>query len=266
MAKKEKPKKSDADLQINYDFGDGRVNISINLKKETLIDDVANKDAVRYLKGIFTNEERFIDRFINPIKKIKEDPEMDEQSKIDFECDDFMDEVLKLYRKATPFSYAEGFKIKNQEFRARVFGAINIGEMIAELGHERIQVKGRPVKHKKFDEAGNFLGFEEYDVIYETHKVYGTKLELGSDVYAVKCWCTSTNKEHWIWIEEKYKDDPLEAIASTFRIHKNLIEHIQELKRQGDILIVEMKEEVTPEGEIVPLTADQYFGLLTAQS
>jgi hypothetical protein len=58
----------------------------------------------------------------------------------------------------------------------------------------------------------------------------------------------------------------LEAIASTFRIHENLIDNISELKRQGDILIVELKEEIDPSGEIVPLTAEQYFGLLTAQS
>lgn len=266
MKEKKPTKKSDATIQINYNFQDGRVDINIDLKKETLIEGVSNQDSVRYLKGIFINEERFIDRFINPIKKIKEDPEMDEQSKFDFECDAFMDSILKIYQSVKPFTYTEAFKISNAEFRARVFGSINITEMIKELGHERIAVKGRPVRHKKFDQEGNFIGYEEYDVIYETHRVYGEKLELPDDVYAVKCWCTSTNKEHWIWHEEKYKNDPLEAIASTFRIHQNLIENIKEIKRQGDILIVEMKEEMSPEGEIVPLTADQYFSLLTAQS
>jgi hypothetical protein len=258
-------KKTEANLFVNYSFGDG-VTLNIDLNKNLLFDDVKNSDVVRYLKGIFPQEERMIDRFINPIKNIINDPELDDQDRIDFECSAFMDEVLGLYRKAKPFTYTEAFKIDNREFRAKVFGSINIGEMINELGFERIQVAGKPVKHKKFSESGEFLGYEEYDNIYETYKVYGKKLELSEDVYAVKCWCTSTNKEHWIWIEEKYKNDPLEAIASTFRIHQNLIPHIQELKRQGDVLMVEMKEEVTPEGEIIPLTAEQYFGLLTAQS
>ena len=69
--------------------------------------------------------------------------------------------------------------------------------------------------------------------------------------------------------QEKYKDKPLEAVASTFRIHESLIPYIKELKRQGDILLVEMKEgssDIKPEGEIIPLTSEQYFELLTAQS
>jgi hypothetical protein len=86
------------------------------------------------------------------------------------------------------------------------------------------------------------------------------------DLYAVKCWCTTTQKENWLWIEKKYKDDPLAAIASTFRFHENVIPYIKELKRQGDVMLVEMKKEVHPEGEIIPLTADQYFNLLTAES
>ena len=79
-------------------------------------------------------------------------------------------------------------------------------------------------------------------------------------------WCTTTNKEHWLWIEDEYKDSPLEAVASTFRIHENLIPHIKELKRQGDVLLVEMQKDIEPEGEIIPLTSKQYFDLLTCQS
>ena len=69
-----------------------------------------------------------------------------------------------------------------------------------------------------------------------------------------------------MWIDSKYKDKPLEAVASTFHIHKNLIPHIKELKRQGDIMLVEMDEDINPEGEVVPLTAEQYFGLLTSET
>jgi len=259
-------KKTEANLFVNYSFREETVTLNIDLNKNTLFEGVPNSEVVRYLRGIFPQEERMIDRFINPIKNILNDPDLDEQDKIDFECSAFMDEVLELYRGSTPFSYTEAFKIDNQEFRAKVFGSINVSEMIAELGSKRIAVAGKPVKHKKFSQSGEFLGYEEYDNVYETYQVYGKKLGLSEDVYAVKCWCTSTNKEHWIWIEDKYKDSPLEAIASTFRIHENLISNIQELKRQGDILIVEMKEDISPEGEMVPLTADQYFSLLTAQS
>ena len=51
------------------------------------------------------------------------------------------------------------------------------------------------------------------------------------------------------------------------RVHANVIPHIKEIKRQGDVLLVETGDvDIKPEGELVPLTADQYFGFLTAQS
>ena len=138
--------------------------------------------------------------------------------------------------------------------------------MIQELGNKRIATDGIKVKHKKFKPNGDSDGYVEYDNIYEVHEVNGEKLGINGHLYVLKCWCTSTNKEHWLWIDEQYKDKPLEAVASTFVIHKNLIPYIKELKRQGDILLVEMKEDVEPEGELVSLTAEQYFDLLTCQS
>jgi hypothetical protein len=49
-------------------------------------------------------------------------------------------------------------------------------------------------------------------------------------------------------------------------VHENLIPFIKELKRQGDILLVELTQEVDPRGQMVSLSKDQYFDLLTAQS
>ena len=107
---------------------------------------------------------------------------------------------------------------------------------------------------------------KEYHNIYEIYRVKGDLLNLKRDIFALKVWCTSTGNEHWLWIHERYSNNPLEAVASTFHIHENLTSHIKELKRQGDIMLVEMKKDVTPEGRIVPLTAYQYFGLLTSET
>jgi hypothetical protein len=108
--------------------------------------------------------------------------------------------------------------------------------MIKELGHTRIATAGRPVRHKQFSKSGEFLGYHEYDVIFETHQVDGRKLNLVNNIFAVRCWCTTTNNEHWLWIDRQYSDDPLEAIARTFFVHENLIPFIKELKRQGEIV------------------------------
>lgn len=247
--------------EIKIIYNKNNVNLTLNVETKTFMTDVSNTEIVRYLKGIFTNKSRFKSRFVDEFGRA-----FKETNDPDFKCEDVMEELLGIYNDVEPYSYSEAFRLENREFQAMVFGSINITDMIQELGCTRLKVDGIQVKHKTYKPNGEFDKIVEYDNIYETYEVSGEKIGLEENLYAVKCWCTSTNKEHWLWIEDQYKDNPLEAVASTFRIHANLIPHIKELKRQGDILLVEMKEDVTPEGEIVPLTSKQYFELLTAQS
>jgi len=254
------------DIVIKYDRFN--VQLDLNVKTKVFFTDVTNKDVVRYLKGVFTNKERFHERFVEPFRiPARGENQIIPYDPTEFECEDVLVELLAFYDEVDAFSYAEAFNIKNELFQSKVFGSINIGEMLEQLGHTRIKTEGKSVKHKQFDTLGNQMEDVEYDNIYEIHEVDGTKLGLTAEkLYVLKCWCTSTNKEHWLWIDNEYKDSPLEAVASTFRIHQNLIPHIKEIKRQGDVLLVEMNEDVEPEGEIVPLNAEQYFALLTCQS
>lgn len=341
-------------IKINYNgdnHGAPGLALELNISDMTFFDEVKNSDVIRYLKGIFTNKERFKTRFVDVFKSVRHRksffPEFFEQEtffkyltedfsdnssnyfypyvkwidksfwsdeKVEeehrklneqyfkdiktvgvatdeeiedyknrcngtpikfipndtsiFNCDEFMDKLLDAYDRVEPFTYAEAFKLENQQFQALVFGSIDIVDMIKELGHERIATEGKRVSHKDFSHSGEFLGMKEYDVIYETHKVDISSLGEVDVAYALRCWCTTTDKEHWLWIEDQYAKNPLEAVASTMRVHKNLIDgnHIKEIKRQGDVLLVEVDSDVTPEGELVPLTAEQYFGFLTAQS
>lgn len=257
---------------IHYD----KYNVSLRFSIDTMTfyDDVTNLEVLKYLKGQFTNKTRFKARFTNLFQDVK-------NQKVDFDptvelslftCDDAMEALLDAYDEATPYTYEEAFKIENDEFRAKVFGSIDIVEMITELGHERVATQGKHLRHKQFSKEGEFQGYVEYDVIYETHRVNGEKLNIegeDTDVYALRCWCTTTDKEHWLWIEDEYKDNPLEAVAQTFRVHASVIPHITEIKRQGDILLVEtgnFEFTASDDDEIVPLSAEQYFGFLTAQS
>jgi hypothetical protein len=231
--------------------------------RSSLTQPIKTMATLRYLKNKFTNKARFIAGFVEPIERQIEtcsDPALLKP----------LSAVLTQFREdydlVKPYTYAEAFRINSDLFRAIVFGTIRVPEMIKELGHKRVAVAGQPVRHKQFSKAGEFLGYAEYDVIFETHQVDGSKLGLASSVYAVRCWCTTTENEHWLWIDEQYKKDPLEAIARTFFIHENLIPFIKELKRQGDILLVELNSDIDPRGNLVSLSKEQYFGLLTAQS
>lgn len=228
---------------------------NVNIKDFSIENsNVSTEDFLRFLKGKYQNSERLKKNLISLYSESKRVTEY------------LSKKLVEEFGKVEPFSYLEAFKIKNNEFRIKVFGTIDISDMIHNMGCKRIKVAGMPVKRKQYDDEGNFTGYKEYDNIYETYRVKGDKLNLNNDVYAIKVWCTSTNQEHWIWINEMYKDDPLAAIASTFRIHENLIPYVKELKRQGDVMLVELTEEVEPEGEKVALTKDQYFGWLTAES
>lgn len=221
--------------------------------KSDSFENCSKEEALRYLKGIYTNEQRFKHRFLNKISKIPE-------------LSNIFDFFKTNYSKLEPYSYIDAFNLKNQEFQAIVFGSINISEMIENLGKTRLKIEGKLVKRKTFFKNGDFDKISENNVIYETYEISGKKLNLPNNIYAVKCWCTTTNKEHWLWLEEVYKNNPLAAIASTFRFHENIIPYIVEMKRQGDIMLVELSKDIEPKGNIIPLTAEQYFKFLTAES
>ena len=215
-------------------------------------------DFARYLKTRYGNIERCKSRFLNFFY----------EAAIGYGFKyrvHSLDQLAHYVKVSPPFSYEEAFRIENDAFRALVFGSINVPEMISFLGTERINVEGKDVRHRKYKEDGSYT-MEDYHVIYELHRVNGEKLGI-DDVYAVKCWCTTTNKEYWLWVEEEYADKgALEAIASTFRVYENMSPYIKTIKRQGDVCLYEMTKEVKPAGNIVPLTAEQYFSKLVAQS
>lgn len=210
-------------------------------------------DAVRYLKGLYSNKTRFEADFLSEFAPQKI-------------FDPIREFMLESWDDAPQFSYREAFDLKDQTFQRMVFTSVDIADMMENLGKERVAADGIEVSRKVFDSNGEFSHNKEYNNVYETYKINGKELNLRSSVYAVRCWCTSTENEHWLWIDEQYADDPLSAIASTFHMHENVIPHITELKRQGDIMLVELDEDVTPEGNTRPLTKDEYFGLLTSET
>lgn len=185
-----------------------------------------------------------------------------------------INEVLQAIEKkwdtSPKFTFEDIFKLTDRDLRRYCFLYIGVSEMMGALGAKRIASEGIELNYFKYDTLGNKSKFTKHNIfeVYEAQadKIQGSRGWRSDKVYAVKCWCTSTNHEHWLWIEERFKNDPLEAIASTFRIHENVIPHIKCLKRQGDVLICEMKKQVIPEGAIRPLTKKEYFKLLEAES
>lgn len=223
-------------------------------------------DAIKYMRMLHSS----FDGFYTPLiqSRLQNAFENEHVKKHQSAIEEYLQKIPAVFNETSPFSYKKAFEITENSFRVLVFSLIRIDDMLKELGHTRYKTDGITLTQKKYDKNGEFLSETEQSNVYEVHKVNGEGLGVTDELYAVKCWCTTTNKEHWLWIEKEYKDDPLEAIASTFRIHKSIMPHIKCLKRQGDVLLVELLKDVTPDenDEIVPLTKEQYFRLLEAQS
>lgn len=179
---------------------------------------------------------------------------------------DITDFYSNLFLQLKPYSYKEAFELSNTDFRALVFSVINVPEMIAELGSTRIKTEGIELKNKIFKNGKQEI--DEFTQIYELHKVDCTKLDLDEPVYAIKCWCTSTNEEHWLWIDNNYNNDPLAAIASTCKVYEPMIGNIKHIIRQGDVFLFEMENtvDIKENDKIVSLDKDTYFKLLKSQA
>jgi hypothetical protein len=225
----------------------------------------SNSELLRYLKGLYKNKERFLSRFLDEkLQNLEGLKSIDEVAYT--KCKDFFQFLIDFFDDAIEFTIKEAFELPNREFQALVFSSINISEMISDLGAVRYKTDGIEVKRRVYDNDGKHVDDITKHNVYEVWEVDGQKLGLEEKLYVLKVWCDSTNKEHWLWFNPEFKDDPLSAIASTFMIHENLIPHISCLKRQGDIMLVELKENVEPSGEVVSLTKEQYFNLLVAES
>lgn len=222
-------------------------------------------DFIRYLKGVYKNKERFIKRYVDVNLELLQ--EIKKKYYKDYAIiEDFLQLAVKEFDSIEPFSYKEAHELTEQRFQALVFSSINVPEMIAHLGSKRIKTAGINVKHRTYSKEGTYIGDKENECNYEMHEINSKELGLTEPLYMVKCWCTSTNKEHLLYVDAKYKDDPLEAIASTFHVPENYIGHITGLKRHGDILLIELDSYIEPSEEKVALNKEQYFSLLKAQS
>ncbi|MDR6923028.1 hypothetical protein [Chryseobacterium sp. 2987] len=179
-------------------------------------------------------------------------------------------QIERIWTKTDPIRYEEFFTHYDRDFRLFCFSYLGVGTLMKKLDAKKICQDEIQVNYFEYDENGNKNQIQRTNY-YEVYEVENEKFRLSlwgreRQSYAVKCWCPSTAEEHWLWIESRYKDNALTAIASTFRIHENIIPHIKCLKRQGDVLICELKKEVRPEGTVRPLTAEEYFSLLEAEA
>lgn len=184
------------------------------------------------------------------------------------------------FNRIERLTYNQLFSIQDGGLRAELFGGISVAEMVKELGYEKLKVEGAQVKRRKYELDGSYEEVE-YDVIYELLKVNTRKLMNEEDIrfdngnihnFAIKCWCTSTNEEHYLWVEDQYGDkSPLEGIASTCRIQSDILDDVQFMQRQGDLFLLSFADDfdmnrLDPTKPQTTLDWETYNRLLVAES
>jgi hypothetical protein len=128
----------------------------------------------------------------------------------------------------------------------------------------------------------NKESFRTFEDVYELYEIKGTKLfekdrwgREPNPVYAVRCWCTTTNREYWLyvnnlaatgnnwaWGNDKNTYDAIRAIAWTVRID---ITNPERIYRQGDIIVVK-KSKSSVETREYHLDKDAYLQLMYSET
>jgi len=196
-----------------------------------------------------------------------------------------------------PYGFSDILQQDNIEKRRALFTCLNPATYINEIKDKLTLVdKETLIKTNTKWDADNKPYTETIEDTYELYSVLASVLlkpvvyQDGNGVlYLVRCWCTSTGREYWIFVDRNafYEEGEskshwrswayrnammrpakaVEAIAWTFRIGVPW-EKVKSIKRQGDLLLVEVDPStgLLPQDKWYHLTADQYKEKLVAES
>lgn len=194
---------------------------------------------------------------------------------------DFRDFAKEMWNDIEPVTVEEALKLLNSEERRTYFDAIGVEKLFKQLNTKLLDKQVVKKKRTRWDDNNDKYEYEFEDV-YELHEIPGEVL-FGLDrwgnkprpVYAVRCWCTTTNREYWLyvpnnaalgdhfWDEERRKADAIRAIAWTIRLDVDKPERIY---RQGDIIVVKYNPSEVNNTMEYHLTKDQYLELMYSET
>ena len=192
---------------------------------------------------------------------------------------DFRDFVESMWEDIIPVTVEEGLSQANAEDRRNYFDAIGVEKLFKQLNPE---LKDRQViKKKRTRWDSNNDSFEyEFEDVYELYEIPADKLfdkdrygRMNNPVYAVRCWCTTTNREYWLyvnreaatgnrWTSDDDKYDAIHAIAWTIRID---VTNPERIYRQGDIIVAKLSSE-SKNTEPYHITKEQYLSLMYSET
>jgi hypothetical protein len=195
---------------------------------------------------------------------------------------DFRDFVESMWEDIVPVTVEEALQLPNVEDRRVYFDAIGVEKLFKQLNPKLRDKQTIKKKRTRWDDNNDPYEYEFEDV-YELYEIPGEKLFVTDrwgnqprPVYAVRCWCTTTNREYWLYVpveaatdgkgwwqvNEDSKYDAIGAIAWTIRID---VKNPERIYRQGDIVVVKQSEQSKPT-DPYHLDKKQYLSLMYSET
>lgn len=196
---------------------------------------------------------------------------------------DFEEFVLESWDDIEPVTVQEALALENTEKRRVYFDCIGVNKLFTSLEPKLLDRQVINKKRTRWDDNNDPYTYEFEDV-YELYELDGEKL-FGKDrwgrpanpVFSVRCWCTTTNREYWIYVpmeaavgvswrgefNQKHENpDAIRAIAWTIRID---ITNPERIYRQGDIIVAKHSKDSGPRSPY-HLSKDEYLQLMYSET
>ena len=207
---------------------------------------------------------------------------------VDFEKDiitheslqDFGKFVQECWDSIKAVTVEDALILDNTEIRRIYFSCIGVEKLFKELDPKLRDRQVIKKKRTKWDDANDPVEYEFEDV-YELYEIEGSKLfsvdkwgNTPNAVYAVRCWCTTTNREYWLYVNDqaalgetrwsgKPKYDAIQAIAWTIRLD---VQNPERIYRQGDIIVAKIGKETTEQAWLKHITKEDYLRLMYSET
>jgi hypothetical protein len=187
---------------------------------------------------------------------------------------DFGEHCATVWDNINTATAQDAFGKENLEVRRLYFKAIGIEKMFQELEPTLVAEETIIFNNVVLNDADNTQHVKVIQDKYELYSIKGDKLfpeeksdwrRSNADIYAVRCWCTTTAREYWIYVPKNIGEmkDPIEAIAWTFQLN---VKNPVALYRQGDIIIAEAGPDTKEVTRPYHLDRETYLKLLKVQS
>jgi len=198
---------------------------------------------------------------------------------------DFEEFVSSMWPLIETVSIQDALIQENTEDRRVYFDAIGIEKLFKSLDPTLLDKQTIKKKRTRWDDEFNEY-IHEFEDVYELYEIDAKKMfttdrwgnEPRDHIYAVRCWCTTTNREYWLYVPRwaalgeswwsssegatKASADAIRAIAWTVRIS---ITDPEKIYRQGDIIVVK-ESSTSVETNPYHLTKEQYLSLITSET